>query len=72
KTLKFTAKLINTNGKALKGKIIKFKFKGKTYNAKTNKNGIATLSLKNLKVGKYVIKTTYGKSSVKNTVKVRK
>ena len=72
KTIKFTAKLINTNGKALKGKIIKFLFKGKTYKEKTNKNGIATLSLKNLKVGKYVIKTTYGKSSVKNTVKVRK
>ena len=72
KTIKFTAKLVNTNGKALNGKVIKFKFKGKTYTAKTNKKGIATVSLKNLKVGKYTIKSVYGKSTVKNTIKVRK
>ena len=72
KKIKFIAKLVNTKGKAVKGKTIKFKFKGKTYKAKTNKKGIATVTLKNLKVGKYTIKTTYGKSTIKNTIKIKK
>ena len=64
---KFNAKLVNANGKALKGKKITFKIKGKTYTAKTNKNGIASLKLK-LKVGKYTIKTSYGKSQITNRI----
>lgn len=72
KKIKFTAKLVNTKGKALKNKKITFKFKGKTYKAKTNKKGIATLTLKNLKVGKYSITSTYGKSSIKNTITIKK
>lgn len=72
KTIKFTAKLVSTKGKALKNKKITFKFKGKTYKVKTNKKGIATLSLKNLKVGKYSITTKYGKSTIKNTIKIKK
>ena len=69
---KFSAKLLNTNGKVLKGKKITFKFKGKTYKVKTNKKGIATISLKNLKVGKHVISISYGKLSFKNTIKIKK
>ncbi len=72
KTTKFSAKLVNTKGKVVKGKKITFKFKGKTYKVKTNKKGIATLTLKNLKVGKYTIKTIYGKSAIKNTIKIKK
>lgn len=72
KTIKFAAKLVNTDGKVLKGKKITFKFKGKTYTAKTNSKGIATVSLKNLKVGKYTITAKYGKSSIKNTIKIKK
>lgn len=72
KTIKFSAKLVNTKGKALKNKKITFKFKGKTYKVKTNSKGIATISLKNLKVGKYTIKATYGKSTIKNTIKIKK
>lgn len=72
KKIKFTAKLVNTNGKVVKGKKITFKIKGKTYTAKTNSKGIATVYLKNLKVGKYTITTKYGKSTIKNTVKIRK
>ena len=49
-----------------------FKVKGKSYTAKTNSKGIATLSLKDLKVGKYTINTIYGKSSVKNTITIKK
>ncbi|WP_405290288.1 Ig-like domain-containing protein [Methanobrevibacter sp.] len=72
KTIKFTAKLVNTKGKVLKGKTIKFTVKGKIYKAKTSKKGIATISLKNLKVGKYKVKVTYGKSTIKKTLTVKK
>ena len=72
KTIKFTAKLVNKNGKALKNKYVTFKFKGKIYKAKTNSKGIATLSLKNLKVGKSVIYSIYGNSKIKNTITIKK
>lgn len=36
KSIKFKARLVNANGKALKGKKITFKIKGKTYKVKTN------------------------------------
>lgn len=72
KKIKFTAKLVNSKGKPLKGKKITFKIKGKTYKAKTNKKGKATVTLKNLKVGKYKITTKYGKSTIKNTIKIKK
>ena len=64
--------------KALKGKKIIFIFKGKKYTAKTNKKGIAKITikksvLKKLKVGKKVTyKATYLKDTVKRTVKVKK
>ncbi len=56
---------------AIKGKFIKFKFAGKTYNAKTNKYGIAKTTIKKavlnkLKAGK---KTTYTATYIKTTVK---
>lgn len=71
KTLKFNAKLVSKKGKPLKGKSIKFKFKGKTYSAKTNGKGIATVMLKNLKAGNYKILSSYGKSKITNTIKIR-
>ena len=64
--------------KALKGKKVVFKFKGKKYKAKTNKKGIAKVTikksiLKKLKVGKKVkYQVTYLKHTVKRTVKVKK
>ena len=70
KTIKFTAKLVNSKGAILKYKYIKFKFKSKTYKRKTNSKGIATLSLKYLKKGKYTIYSTYGTLTVKNTIKI--
>jgi hypothetical protein len=71
KVAKFKAKLVNKKGKALKGKKIKFKIKGKSYRVKTNKKGIAVLKLK-LKVGKYAVKSSYGKLKVKNWIRVTK
>ena len=64
--------------KALKGKVIKFKFKGKTYKVKTNKKGIAKVKiskkvLKKLKAGKnYKVKITYLTDTIKTYVKVKK
>ena len=71
KKIRFSAKLVNTKGKALKGKKISFKFKGRTYKIKTNSKGLATLTLKNLKLGKYTIYSIYGKSKIKNIIRVK-
>ena len=68
---------LKVNGKAVKGKIIKFKFNKKTYKAKTNAKGVAKITvkksvLKKLKKGKKVTYTaTYGKITKKVTVKVK-
>ncbi len=62
----------------LKSKRVVFKFKGKTYKAKTNKKGVAKITvkksvLKRLKVGKKVkYQVTYLKDTVKKTVKVKR
>ncbi len=72
--LKATLKI---NGRLSKGKLIRFKFKGKTYRAKTNKRGVAKVTIKKnviskLKKGKsYTAKVSYGKDAVKTTVKVK-
>ena len=64
--------------KPIKGKKLTFKFNGKTYKAKTNKKGIAKVTikksaLKKLKVGKKVkYQVTYLKNTVKKSVKVKK
>ena len=69
---------LKINGKKVKGKTVTFKFNGKIYKAKTNKNGIAKLTikknvLKKLKVGKKVkYQASYGKVTVTKTVKVKK
>lgn len=71
-TTKFQAKLVYTSGNPQKAKKITFKMDGKTYSAKTNSNGIATLTLKNLKVGKHKIVSSYGKTQITNTITITK
>ncbi|WP_458453130.1 Ig-like domain repeat protein [Methanobrevibacter sp.] len=73
------AKLKWSNGKAIKGKKITFKFKGKKYKAKTNKKGVAKVVikkknvLKKLKRGKkYKFTATYVKNTVKGKVSIKK
>ena len=62
----------------MKYKKITFKFKGKTYKARTDKKGVAKVTikksvLKKLKVGKKVTyQATYLKDTVKKSVKVMK
>ena len=66
------------DGKYLKGKVIKFKFKGKTYKVKTNSKGIAKLTIKRkvlrkLKIGKKItFNASYLKDTRKRTVKVKR
>ena len=68
KTFKYKVKFL---GKNKKNKIIKVKFNKKTYKAKTNKKGIGKIKVKNLKKGKYKIKTSYGKLKNTNTITVK-
>ena len=78
KKLVLQATLGKINGKYLKNKKIAFKFNGKKYTAKTNKKGVAKVTikssvLKKLKAGKKVTyQATYLKDTVKKTVKVKK
>ena len=77
KKLVLQAKLKWSNGKAIKGKVIKIKFKGKTYKAKTNSKGIAKVTIKTkitkkLKKGKkYAYSATYQYNTVKGKVYVK-
>ena len=78
KKLVLQATLSKVNKKYLKNKKITFKFNGKTYTAKTNKKGVAKVTikstvLKKLKVGKKVTyQATYLKDTVKKTAKIKK
>ena len=78
KKLVLTATLAKVNKKYLKNKKITFKFNGKKYTAKTNKKGVAKVTikssvLKKLKVGKKVkYQATYLKDTVKKSAKIKK
>lgn len=73
KSAKFKIKVLNSKGKALKKQTVKIKFNGKTYKLKTDKKGIATFKVpKNLKVGKYNIKTTCNGLTNSNKIIVKK
>lgn len=72
----FYVKLLDANGKPIKNQWVTFTVAGKTYTAKTNKNGEAKIYL-NLKKGKYKVKYSFKKtapylaSSGSATIKVK-
>lgn len=74
----YKMKLTTSSGKALKNQKITVKVNGKTYNLKTNKKGVAKLSIKLKKVKKYKISMkflgnlNYKAVSVSKTIKVVK
>ena len=78
KTIKIKVTLSKVNGKYLKSKKVTLKFNKKTFSVKTNKKGVATFTIKNsvykkLKTGKkYTYQVTYGKNTVKKTIKFKK
>ena len=73
KTKKYTVKVLKSTGKPHAKLKVKLKIKGKTYSAKTNSKGIATFKLpKNLKVGKYTMKTTCKGLTVSNKLTVKR
>jgi hypothetical protein len=78
KKLVLKASLSRVNGKYLAGKKIIFKFNGKKYAAKTNKKGVAKITLKKKAIKKlkanrkYAVKISYLDDSINRIVKVKK
>ena len=66
KKVKVTLK--NANGKAIKGKQITLKIKNKTFKAKTNAKGTATITVKFTKKGKYTVTTKFAGDNTYNSV----
>lgn len=73
KSAKFKIKTLNSKGNAYPKQKVKVIFKGKIYHLKTNKKGIVTFIIpKNLKVGKYTIKTYFHGLVNQNKIIVKK
>ena len=68
KTKKLAATFKSAKGKAIKGKKITFKFKGKTYTAKTNAKGVASVKVKITKKGKYTFTAKFAGDSTYKAV----
>jgi hypothetical protein len=71
KTTTFKVTVKNGDTPLTKGKVT-FTINNKEYVANIGSNGVASLSLKNLKPGKYLVYTEYGQTTVKNTIVVKK
>ncbi|WP_405293989.1 transglutaminase domain-containing protein [Methanobrevibacter sp.] len=67
----FTATFYKSNGKFLANKNVRFKINGKTYKAKTNSKGVASLSLTFLAKGKYKIISYNYKDGMKKTNNIK-
>ena len=63
---KFKVKLTNSTGHALANKNVKIKLDGKTTVCKTNKNGVAQISLKNINPGTYSAKYSFSTKGLKD------
>ena len=56
----------NSTGHTLANKVIKFTFNGKTDKVTTDKNGVAKLSIGNLKPGTYALKATHSTKGLRD------
>ena len=63
---KFTVKATDNSGKALKNKEIRFILDGKTYSAKTDSKGVASLSIGVISPGTHSIKYMYSSLGLKD------
>ena len=68
KTKKLTATFKSAKGKAIKGKKITFTVKGKTYSAKTNAKGVATVKVKLTKKGTYKFTAKFAGDDTYNAI----
>ena len=68
---KYKVKLFGNDAKPLKNKWVKFKIGKKTYKAKTNSKGIATIKLKKLKAKTHKVTVSYGKVKVTKKIRVK-
>lgn len=70
---KYTFKVYDDNGKLVgANQKVVVKLNKKTYNLKTNANGVVSLKIPyTVKIGTYTIKATYKGETIKNTVKVK-
>lgn len=68
KAKKMTFTLKDASGKAIAGKKITFKVKGKTYSANTNTKGIATVTIKLTKKGKYTVSAKFAGDNTYNAI----
>ena len=59
----FIVRLLDENGKVVKNQVVTFKVNGKTYTAKTNKNGYAVVYFTGLKKGTYKVKYSFTKNA---------
>ena len=72
KTLVLTA-TVKKGGAPCQGKTVRFTFRGKTYQAKTNSQGVAQVKIKTskIKAGKYKFVVRYGGKSISRTAQIR-
>ena len=71
KKKKMTATLKTNKGKAISGAKITFKIKGKTYKAKTNKKGVATVKINLKKKGKYTVTIKFAGNNLYNAKTIK-
>jgi hypothetical protein len=66
---KFTAKLVDGEGKAYAGQTVQFNINGVMYNRVTDFSGQAKLNI-NLMAGEYIITSSYNGSNIANTIAI--
>ena len=66
----FTVKVYGSDGEIASGVPVTFAINKQIYNIKSDENGVSSLNLA-LKPGKYSIITTFGNTTVKNTITVK-